>query len=165
MVKIPESSVLVRFQDCDPMQHLNNVRYLDYFLNAREEHTYTYYAFSLMEAVREYRSNWVVTNHQIAYLRPALHGENVIIQTKLVHVGQSTLVIEATMLDAARKHLKAMMWSEMRFVSLESGRPVMHPEPLLELLRKLEVTEASYDVSKFQERIKALKQELKQHQP
>ena len=27
----------VRFQDCDPFGHLNNARYIDYFLNARQD--------------------------------------------------------------------------------------------------------------------------------
>ncbi|WP_369804213.1 hypothetical protein [Siphonobacter sp. SORGH_AS_0500] len=29
--KKTESHSLIRFQDCDPMQHLNNAKYLDYY--------------------------------------------------------------------------------------------------------------------------------------
>ncbi len=29
-----ESRVVIRFQDCDPMQHLNNAKYFDYYFNA-----------------------------------------------------------------------------------------------------------------------------------
>lgn len=29
--KETESRVVVRFQDCDPLQHLNNAKYFDYF--------------------------------------------------------------------------------------------------------------------------------------
>ncbi len=38
--KTPEvltSQAIIRFQDCDPYAHLNNGRYLDYFMNARED--------------------------------------------------------------------------------------------------------------------------------
>jgi acyl-CoA thioester hydrolase len=37
MQKILQSTVKVRFQDCDPFNHLYNTRYLDYFLNSRED--------------------------------------------------------------------------------------------------------------------------------
>ncbi|WP_192348725.1 hypothetical protein [Algoriphagus sp. Y33] len=33
--KIPESNSVIRFQDYDPFNHLNNARYIDYFINAR----------------------------------------------------------------------------------------------------------------------------------
>ena len=29
---------MTRFSDCDPFGHLNNARYIDYFINAREDH-------------------------------------------------------------------------------------------------------------------------------
>jgi len=35
--KILQSTYQVRFQDSDPFRHLNNARYLDYFVNARED--------------------------------------------------------------------------------------------------------------------------------
>ena len=30
--KVTESRVKVRFQDCDPLQHLNNAKYFDYII-------------------------------------------------------------------------------------------------------------------------------------
>ena len=35
--KILESKVKIRFQDCDPFNHLNNAAYINYFINARED--------------------------------------------------------------------------------------------------------------------------------
>ncbi|MEM9981458.1 MAG: acyl-CoA thioesterase, partial [Bacteroidota bacterium] len=29
------SKAIVRFQDCDPLRHLNNAKYFDYYFNAR----------------------------------------------------------------------------------------------------------------------------------
>ena len=37
MNKILESKTKVRFQDCDPFNHLNNAKYIDYLINARED--------------------------------------------------------------------------------------------------------------------------------
>lgn len=33
--KETETKAVIRFQDCDPLQHLNNAKYFDYFFNAR----------------------------------------------------------------------------------------------------------------------------------
>lgn len=38
-----ESIAVARFQDCDPFSHLNNARYIDYFLNAREDQLALFY--------------------------------------------------------------------------------------------------------------------------
>ena len=36
-----QSTVKIRFQDCDPFNHLNNAAYLNYFVNARDCLLYT----------------------------------------------------------------------------------------------------------------------------
>ena len=36
--KTIESKVKIRFPDCDPFNHLNNSKYIDYIINAREDH-------------------------------------------------------------------------------------------------------------------------------
>jgi acyl-CoA thioester hydrolase len=65
-----ESEALVRFSDCDPLNHLNNARYFDYFMNAREDHLLKGAGFSLYEAAQERGVGWVVGSHHIAYLGP-----------------------------------------------------------------------------------------------
>ena len=37
MDKILSTKIKIRFQDCDPFNHLNNAKYIDYFLNVRED--------------------------------------------------------------------------------------------------------------------------------
>ena len=73
IIKRPESRVLIRFPDCDPFNHLNNSRYLDYFINAREDHLYLHYQFNPYEYAKEKLLAWVVTQNQISYLR-SCHG-------------------------------------------------------------------------------------------
>ena len=161
LVQIPESNLFVRFQDCDPFGHLNNARYIDYFLNTREEHTNTYYNLSLMEVAREQKANWVISQHQIAYLRPADLGERIVIQTKLIHFDNSSLVLESTMLNEGKSQLKSLLWSTMRFVDLQTGRPTDHPDELMDLLELLDVAEVEYDPDGFSERIKVLAKQIK----
>ena len=47
MEKVLKSTYTIRFSDCDMFAHLNNARYIDYFLNAREDHLRTYYNLDL----------------------------------------------------------------------------------------------------------------------
>lgn len=161
LVKEPESTYFVHFQDCDPLGHLNNARFFDYFLNAREEHTHRYYNLNLMELAREHQANWVVTNHQIAYLRPANHGKIITIQTRLIHFDNTTLVIEGLMMNKEKTRLKALLWTTMRFVSFGNGKTTDHPDNLMELLDQLDVEEINYDPDGFQERVKQITKHLK----
>ena len=45
--QILSSTAVIRFQDCDPYAHLNNGRYLDYFMNAREDQLLKMYGFNI----------------------------------------------------------------------------------------------------------------------
>jgi acyl-CoA thioester hydrolase len=161
LVKVPESKLFVRFQDCDPLGHLNNVRFLDYFLNAREEHTQKYYNLNLMELARQHRANWLVTNHQIAYLRPANLGAVIYIQSRIIHFDNTTIVIEGTMLNKDKNKLKALLWTTMRYVSLETGKPTDHPDDIMNMLEALDDEDNMYDPEGFQEKIKAITKRLK----
>ncbi|QNF34109.1 acyl-CoA thioesterase [Adhaeribacter swui] len=164
LVKVPESKMFVRFQDCDALGHLNNVRYFDYFLNTREEHTRYYYALNLMELAKKYRANWVVTNHQIAYVRPADLGENIIIQTQLIYFDNNSIVIEASMYNENRSHLKSLLWSTMRYVSAETARSTEHPEEILEMLAAVQVAQKEHRPEGFHNRITEITQALKRAQ-
>lgn len=161
LVKEPESTYFIHFQDCDALQHLNNARYFDYFLNAREEHTYRYYNLNLMEMARRLQANWVVTNHHIAYLKPADHGELVVIQTRLIHHDHSSLVVEGVMLNEEKNHLKALLWSTMRFVSLKTGKPTDHPDELMDMLEQLDVPHVPYHPDEFQVRVKQVNRKVR----
>lgn len=53
MIKTPESRVKVRFPDCDPFNHLNNSRYLDYIMTARGDQLIEHYGFDIYRLARE----------------------------------------------------------------------------------------------------------------
>src|SRR5688500_10352699 len=151
LVKSPESTYVIRFQDCDPLGHLNNVRYLDIFLNAREEQALQNYALDLMQLLKQHRTAWVVTNHQIAYIRPADHGKTVHIQTRIIHFDNSTVVIESIMLNESRTKLKSVLWSTYRYISMETGKPTDHSDDIMDLLDDLDMDDIEYDPDGFQE--------------
>ncbi len=135
--KEPESRATVRFQDCDAFGHLNNARFLDYFINAREDHLAQAYGFSLHASARETGCNWLVTRHQIAYLSPALLGEQVRIKTSLRRYTDQAVLMEGRMYDEAGARLKALLWTEFTYVQLSSGRSAKHPPKILGFLKSI----------------------------
>ncbi|GAA4392817.1 acyl-CoA thioesterase [Hymenobacter koreensis] len=161
LLRTPESRHRVYFQDCDQLGHLNNARYLDYFLNAREDHTTQHYALNLGQLAREQRAAWVITKHHISYLKPANHAEEVLIRTQLIHFDNTSLVVEMQMLDREGLRLKALLWSEMAFLNLTTGKRTDHSDALMDMLEGLDVEEVNYEPDGFDERIRELRHELK----
>lgn len=142
--------------------HLNNARFLDYFLNAREEHTMQHYALNLGELAREQNAAWVITKHHLSYLRPASHGELVRIRTQLIHFDNSNLVVEMQMLSEDGQRLKALLWSEMAFVAVRAGTRTEHSDALMDMLEELDVEGVAYDPDGFDERVKTVRKHFKQ---
>jgi acyl-CoA thioester hydrolase len=153
--KEPESRILVRFQDCDPFGHLNNAKYLEYFINAREDHLRQAYGFDLFAQGRASGCSWVVARHQIAYLSPALCAEEVSIKTALRRYTDQMALVEARMSDASGGRLKALLWTDFAYVRLGTGRPVKHPPDILAFLERIHLSEEGFPED-FQTRERAL---------
>lgn len=154
--KVLESTHYIRFQDCDPFGHLNNARYINYFMNAREDQIARHYGFNLFSVAQEQQHNWVVTRNQIAYLAPVGIMEEVRIITRLIRASESSLVVEGVMVDAAGKRVKAVSWMDFTFVSLALGRPARHTDPMMALFEEVVIDEAE-TAEGFEPRVQALK--------
>ncbi|MCR5887481.1 acyl-CoA thioesterase [Hymenobacter sp. J193] len=161
LVRTPETTHRIYFQDCDMLGHLNNARYLDYFLNAREDQVAQHYALNMGQLAREQNAGWVITKHHISYLRPARQGETVRIRTQLIHFDNSNLVVEMQMLSQDGLRLKAVLWSEMAYVQVSTGTRTDHSDEMMDMLESLDVDDVNYDVDGFDERVKALRKEFK----
>ena len=161
LVQSPETLHRVHFQDCDMLGHLNNARYLDYFLNAREDHTTAHYNLNMGELARAQSAGWVITKHHISYLKPARQGVVVRILSQLIHFDNSNLVLEMQMRNEDGTRLLALLWSEMTFVALPAGTRTDHSNALMELLEELDVDGVGYDPDGFDERVKEVRQQLK----
>jgi acyl-CoA thioester hydrolase len=155
MIKRPESDVLIRFPDCDPFNHLNNSRYIDYFINAREDHLMNNYQFSPYQLVQSHGVSWVVTQNQIAYLRPAMLMELVTIQTRVLKFKPKDILVEMTMWDAEKKNLKAVLWTTFTHINFKTGKSEVHSDELTDRFQKLEDPLASE--CSFEERVQQIK--------
>jgi YbgC/YbaW family acyl-CoA thioester hydrolase len=150
--QVLRSQAIIRFQDCDPYAHLNNGRYLDYFMNAREDQLWKAYDFNIYEYSRVTGLGWVVTQNQIAYLRPALLMEEVTMESQLMEAKPKFVQVEMRMYDADRK-LKSLLWAQFIHVDIRQGKSVAHSEELQELFDKVCVPVEEKD---FNVRMKAL---------
>ncbi len=146
------SKAIIRFQDCDPYAHLNNGRYLDYFMNAREDQLWKAYDFNIYEYSRTTGLGWVVTQNQIAYLRPALLMEEVTMESQLMESKPKFAQVEMRMYDADRK-LKSLLWAQFVHVDIRLGKSVAHSEELQQLFDRVCIPVEEKD---FNERLKAL---------
>jgi YbgC/YbaW family acyl-CoA thioester hydrolase len=136
--KVIESKVKIRFPDCDPFNHLNNSKYIDYFLNAREDQLLSYYDFDLHKLAREQGISWVVAQNQIAYLVPASLMETVVVQTQLLSYAEKNLVVEATMWNEEKTILKALLWSKFVHFNLKTQKSEIHSAELMNLFKQIE---------------------------
>lgn len=157
--KETESRVVIRFQDCDPLRHLNNAKYFDYFFNAREGQVPKLYGVEMFDMIQKYKAAWVVYNHNISYVRPAMVGEWVRIMSRLLWYNNNTVVVEYYMTDDSKKELKTLLWTTMRYVTIKEGKSTDHVGSILEFLK---ATSEDLDISDItiKDRVKSLKSKL-----
>lgn len=152
MEKEPKSTLTIRFSDCDPFGHLNNARYIDYFLNAREDHLKHYYQLSLYELGRE-GIGWVVAEHKLAYFRPAMSGEEVVIKTVMLGYSEQHIMVEMSMWDAGETICKAMAWTLFVPVNITTGRKRSHEPEYMDLFGQVSINlPASFSSDGFEQR-------------
>jgi thioesterase-3 len=159
--KETESKVVIRFQDCDPLQHLNNAKYFDYFFNAREDQVPKVYNLEPSEIFIRYKQSWVVFNHQIAYVRAARMGEWVNIISRIIWYDNQNVLVEYVMLDKDKTQLKTLLWSHLRYIDVVQGKSTDHPPVIADYLKAATVEGFDHTEITFNERIKQIKDSLK----
>lgn len=137
-LKTPESNTVIRFPDCDPFNHLNNSKYLDYFLNERENHLMSAYNFNIYGYAKKVGTSWVVTQNQIAYIRPALLMEKVVINSTVLEWNDNNLLVEMQMWNAAKTKIKSLLWTRFTHYDLLNKKSIKHNDFLNETFVKYE---------------------------
>lgn len=155
LTKTPESTVLIRFPDCDPFNHLNNSRYIDYFINAREDHLQEHYNMNIYAYGKQHGKSWVVGQNQIAYLKPAMLMEQVVIQSTIIELTDTDILVEMTMWNKDKTQLKSVLWSRFVHFNLVAQKRDNHSKELMEYFKPLENPLAK-DIS-FEERVADLR--------
>lgn len=155
MEKTPFIKAVIRFPDCDPFNHLNNSRYIDYFLNSREDQLLQFYDFSIYGHAKETGCGWVVGQHEIAYLKPAFTMETVLIESMVLRWGDRDILVEFRMWNEHRKVLKSVMWTKFYYFNLTEQKSLPHTTELNNRFSGLAVE--IDDIQSFEKRVQQLR--------
>ncbi len=137
--KEPHSEDTIRFQDCDPFGHLNNSKYIDYFINARENHLISAYNLNIYQEQKRHGRNWVIAKTKITYIAPVYFQEIVTITTRLIKFSGNSVTMEGVMENQRSAEISAIIWIDFRYYDLQKRTPCDHHQELLELFQTIVV--------------------------
>ena len=152
--KVLKSKAIIRFQDCDPFNHLNNGNYINYFMNHREDKLVDDYNIDVYNMAKKIGKSWVSSSNQIAYLRPVFTMETVAIESQLIHYSDSDLIAEMRMYNEEKTQLKSVLWASFVHFNLITQKREIHNNELMELFKNIHNPTNS---KVFEERIKEIK--------
>ncbi|MBN9311967.1 MAG: thioesterase [Chryseobacterium sp. 39-10] len=136
MEKEISSLVKIRFSDCDPIGHLNNVRYLEYMLNAREDHVESAYGFTYEEYTRKTACTWITVQNEIAYLREVRYNAKVWITSKTIEIGDRISKVEIIMKSEDGKTIHSVLWLTVIYFDMKTRKSITQPEDMKMLFGK-----------------------------
>ncbi|CAN5568564.1 hypothetical protein BH11BAC2_BH11BAC2_09610 [soil metagenome] len=157
-LKTLESKTRVQYQDCDPFNHLNNSKYIDYIIGARTEQLLDNYGFNSSEFAYKFGIGWVAAQTQISYFHPASWMEIVTIESRLIQFSEFSLLVEAFMWDEHKTKLKSVMWVKLVHFNITTQKSNRHSEDLLKLFNQIHFPIDNNPT--FEERVQLLKQSL-----
>lgn len=134
--KVISSTTKVRFQDSDPFNHLNNGKYIDYMMNAREDQIQEHYGLDLFTLAKERGIGWVVATNQISYIHSATTMEELHMDSQLIGFSPKHLDVEIRMWNKDKTQLKAFLWARFVHVNIRNQKVSSHPDDLMELFQE-----------------------------
>lgn len=159
MKKEISSTAKIRFNDCDPIGHLNNIKYLEYMFNAREDHVEEFYGFTYEEYTQKTGCTFVTVQNEIAFLKEVRYNSNVHISSKSIHLDDRTSVVEILMKSEDEKTIHAVLWATVVHFDMKKRKAAVLPAETKALFQKYIV---DLDQESFRERATFLRR--KNHQ-
>jgi len=135
--KVIHSTTKVRFQDSDPFNHLNNGKYIDYMMNAREDQIQDYYGLDLFDLARKKGIGWVVATNQISYINSAITMEDLYMDSQLIDFSGKHLDVEIRMWNKDKTQLKAFLWVRFVHIDLKNQKVSTHSDELMSLFEQV----------------------------
>jgi acyl-CoA thioesterase FadM len=103
---------------------------------------------------RQEGKSWVSISNQIAYLKPALVMEMVIIESQLLKFTTSNLLVEMRMYNHDKTQLKSVIWCGFVHYNLLKQKREIHSTYLMELFKSIH---KPIDAKLFESRLSELK--------
>lgn len=158
MTKEISTVVKVRFSDCDPIGHLNNVKYLEYMLNAREDHVEQFYGFTYEEYTRKTGCTWIAIQNEIAYLQEVRYNSRVVISSKTIEIQDRISKVEILMKSEDGNKIFAVLWITVIYFNMKTRKSEVQPPETIQLFNKYLV---SLEQKDFQSRVEFLRHQNK----
>ncbi|MGC1631215.1 MAG: thioesterase family protein [Gelidibacter sp.] len=123
-----EIQIIVTQEDLDSLNHVNNVRYVQWVQDVAEQH---WHAKATEQILSEYF--WVLLKHHIEYKNPAVLGDVIILKTYIKESGGATCV---RMVDIYNKNTNKLLASSETTWCLVSQKN-MRPSRITEEIKTL----------------------------
>lgn len=94
--------------------------------------------FNIYQFAAQSGLGWVVSKNQIVYLKPAFLAEIVVIDSALLRLGESDLLIEMKMWNERKDKLKSVMWTDLVHINIKKQKPENHSQELIDLFKPYE---------------------------
>ena len=126
----------VRFSDCDPIGHLNNIKYLEYMLNAREDYVESFFGFNFEEYLKKTGCTWITVQNEIAYLKEVRANKKVQISNKTIAVSDRMVTVELVMSSEDGSIVHSVLWITVIYFNMKTRRSEIQPEEVQNLFHK-----------------------------
>ena len=132
----------IRVADTDAMGHVNNASYLTYFELARVGYYEAVTGQPLPLGIHGAEEGLILADIRVAFRAPAFHGETLIVETRVTHIGRTSIAMEhrLTAPDSrvAPARLVATASSVLVTYDYRRGRPIPVPDAIVEGVERLE---------------------------
>ncbi len=127
-----QKTIRVTAEDLDDLQHVNNVRYLEWIQDISKEHW-------MLKAPEKVKNEvvWVVLSHHISYKKAAFLGEELVLKT---HVADNSGVTSKRVVEITHPERGLLVRSETDWCLLNAGtlRPMRIPDSIKILFNSTE---------------------------
>lgn len=128
-----EMIITVRQDDLDELQHVNNVRYVQWIQDISKEHWMTVAPASMRSGVI-----WVVMHHDIAYKASAQFGDVIKVRTHIEKSRGATSVRIVEMHEAITDTLLVRSSTKWCFLDEKSLKPIRISEDIKQLFGQVD---------------------------
>jgi acyl-CoA thioester hydrolase len=121
------------------MGHLYNAKYIQYFLDVREDQVQAEYNFNPIDHLSETGRGWAVVQNQISYLRACHFNETVIIESFIRNFNSLLMEVEYTMWDVDHKIARSVLWTRFVYIEAKKHKAVAHTPELMHMFGQVVV--------------------------
>tara|TARA_R110002124_G_scaffold71270_1_gene191060 strand:+ start:18321 stop:18710 length:390 start_codon:yes stop_codon:yes gene_type:complete len=117
-VKIFEKTITVSKADLDELNHVNNVRYVQWVQDIAKEHWLTYVSKEILETY-----SWFLVNHFIEYKNQALLGDQLLLKTYVPKVEGVSTIRHVEIFNTKTGQLIVNSKAKWCFINSKTQRP------------------------------------------